>query len=114
MNNKSEVEFSVNFFEVEDSSADPQDASEAEKYIHATIKTTLSREEYESKIVQNDRKGNKDKSKGKHLVIFNDKSGSMSGGPFKALQTACDSLTDQIFDGKGKKMFEETHVVFYN
>jgi uncharacterized protein with von Willebrand factor type A (vWA) domain len=48
---------------------------------------------------------------GKHLMIFNDRSGSMSGSPFTALKSACESIADDIFDDS---KFESVHTVFYD
>ena len=49
-------------------------------------------------------------NKGKHLMIFNDKSGSMSGAPFTALKEACVGIADDIFDNN---TFEKVHTIFY-
>ena len=44
-------------------------------------------------------------------MIFNDKSGSMSGKPFIALKEACEGIADDIFDNDN---FESVHTIFYD
>jgi len=51
---------------------------------------------------------------GKTLILFNDKSGSMSGEPFKALKEGCLSLKDELFNAKDKCSFEKVFVNFYD
>jgi len=51
---------------------------------------------------------------GKHLILFNDKSGSMSGGPFNTLIEGCLQLSDSLFPEDGEKAFESVDVCFYD
>lgn len=47
-------------------------------------------------------------------MIFNDKSGSMSGQPFAQLKEACLGISETIYHGNnGEKSFESTTVCFY-
>ena len=50
----------------------------------------------------------------KNLLIFNDKSYSMSGKPFDTLQVAHQNIGKMIFDDDGNSIFKEINVVFYN
>ena len=53
-------------------------------------------------------------NKGKHLMLFNDKSGSMSGTPFKALTEACTEAAKTIFSKTDQGcMFEQVHLCYY-
>jgi uncharacterized protein with von Willebrand factor type A (vWA) domain len=51
-------------------------------------------------------------NKGKNFIIFNDKSGSMSGTPFDTLKFACLGIKDALFS-EGNK-FEDVTVVYYD
>jgi uncharacterized protein YegL len=54
------------------------------------------------------------KSQGKKLMLFNDKSGSMSGTPFDTLKLACVELADTLFDDANGAAFEDIKIVFYD
>jgi len=50
-----------------------------------------------------------------NLMIFADKSGSMSGAPYRTLKQALLDLADQLFgETKEENAFESVHTVFYN
>ena len=56
-------------------------------------------------------------NKGKKLIIYNDKSGSMSGRPYAAVLAASKSLADLIFSEDGNteaNVFESVRTVFYH
>jgi hypothetical protein len=61
----------------------------------------------------------KKSNKGKYLMLFNDRSGSMSGSPFRALKEGCEGIADTIFSsdeskqGKEDNTFEKVHTCFY-
>lgn len=47
-------------------------------------------------------------------MLFNDKSGSMSGTPFNTLKLACAELADTLFDDANGGAFEDVKIVFYD
>ena len=102
-------DFGVEYFEVADASA------EDEKLLCAQVETELTKTQYEeiTGITQAVIKSNK----GKHLMLFNDQSGSMHGTPFETLKKACLDLGEVIFSADGDKsqnVFEKVHTIFYN
>jgi len=103
------LDFGVEYFEVADASA------EDEKLLCAQVETELTKTQYEeiTGITQAVIKSNK----GKHLMLFNDQSGSMHGTPFETLKKACLDLGEVIFSADGDKtqnVFEKVHTIFYN
>jgi len=109
MQSQNKLSFEVKYFKLEDASA------EDEKLLYAQIETELTKQQYEeiTGITQAVTKSNK----GKHLMLFNDQSGSMSGTPFTTLKKACLDLGEVIFSADGDKsqnLFEKVHTIFYN
>lgn len=51
-------------------------------------------------------------NKGKHLMIFNDRSGSMSGTPWNAVQEAERSFTDILYPNN-EAAFETIHLAYF-
>ena len=88
------------------------EGDQAEQMMFGQIEVTLSRERYEHLIGLNQNvKKVAPTNKGKHFMIFNDQSGSMSGDPFECLKEANLLLADPIYNGGCK--FESVEVVFY-
>jgi hypothetical protein len=110
--NQNKVNFEAKYFKLEDATA----LNEVhEKLLYAQIETELTKKQYEeiTGITQAVTKSNK----GKHLMLFNDQSGSMSGTPFETLKKACLDLAEVIFSANGDKsqnLFEKVHTIFYN
>lgn len=55
-------------------------------------------------------------NKGKHLMIFGDQSGSMSGKPFDVLKAGCLDVARHLFNDDGDlstQPFEKVHMIFY-
>ena len=50
----------------------------------------------------------------KHLILFNDKSLSMSGTPFDSLKASIDQIGQTIFGGQAGTLFDRVNLVFYN
>ena len=54
-------------------------------------------------------------NKGKHLLLFNDKSYSMHGAPFEALRQGCTGLGEQIFgESADQNLFESVCMIYYD
>jgi len=56
------------------------------------METDFNRMEYESYFEEEKAQKNNARTSGKHLMIFNDKSGSMAGKPFRTLTLAMNNL----------------------
>ena len=56
-------------------------------------------------------------NEGKHLMLFMDQSGSMSGTPFTTLKQGCIEIADMIFsesdDFAKENLFQQVHSVFF-
>lgn len=52
-------------------------------------------------------------NKGKYLMIFNDKSGSMSGQPWNALQEATRSFADILYPEGQEPVFEDIKLIYF-
>lgn len=100
-----QLDFAVEYFGIRDSTADPQQEAAA-SHVSARIEAAVPRKIYEGLL------GEGLPTNDKHLMIFNDQSGSMSGTPFNLLKEACLGITDMIFDQNGAPLFH-TDVVFY-
>jgi hypothetical protein len=102
------------YYEVQDCSREPHnEVEEGDKYVYTEIKAQMTREKYLE--VMGDEEDFEQTNKGKHLMIFNDKSPSMLGLPFKLLKDACLGIAETLFTGlNGDKCFESTTVVFYD
>lgn len=83
--------------------------AQSEQHIYVQIKGKMSRDQVESINGPQAAESNQ----GKHLFIYNDKSGSMSGSPFKNLKEACLGITDKIFPDPQNSLFEKVMVCFY-
>ena len=85
MENKIKYTFEAKYFNIDDISVDTQHKEEFKddsKLVYAQIEATFDRENFEKHNGSN-RLG--PSNKGKHLMIFNDKSNRMSGKAFTAL-----------------------------
>jgi len=104
-------DFTIKYFTIEDSSADPQQKEQAKK-VHVQVEANMTREQYDKLF----NSGKKSASNlGKKLMLFNDKSGSMSGGPFRTLKEGCMELKNQIFPSDSStNPFETVEVIFYS
>ena len=88
-------------------------SQEDDKLVYAQVETTLTKAAFnevlgveQQAIATND---------GKHLMLFNDQSGSMSGTPFNTLKQACLDLGEEIFGAdKESNTFETVDVVLFN
>ena len=104
------LNFGVEYFKVA--------SAEDEQLLCAQVETVLTKTQYEE--VTGDIDGTQaaiKSNKGKHLMLFNDQSGSMSGTPFETLKKACLDLGEVIFSADGDKsrnVFEKVHTIFYN
>lgn len=93
-------------------------SDDSDPMVYATFETTFSREEHEEQIGADDTEQTKKvENKGKHLMLFNDRSGSMSGTPFESLKKGCLEIADSIFaeneNNPDDNPFEMVHTVFY-
>ena len=94
MDNKIQFDFEAKYFKIEDISVDPQHQAEFQndyQLVYAQIEATFEREQYE---MLRGGAAEEISNKGKNLMIFNDKSGSMSGTPFRVLTEACIEIAD--------------------
>ena len=109
-------QFEVKYFDIEDSTADPQNNAENPKLVYAQVEKTLTKEEHTG-IVGETTVNKKVSNKGKHLMLFMDQSGSMSGTPFETLKKGCIELADTVFSESDNfaddNLFEMVHSVFF-
>ena len=102
--------------EPEQINSDPQNMEIQQKakdrLLYAQVEATLKKEEYEAIMGSEKIDQQAQNPQGRHFIIFNDKSGSMSGTPFNALKEACLGIKDHLFADGGK--FETVEVCFYD
>ena len=105
--------FELTYFKVVDEGADPQMAMDSVESAHAyaTITRTFDRTEVAKHQLLDQSQKVKRKAKAGRLFIFADKSESLEGPPFLAVQEGCKSMCDAIF---GAKIFEKVHFIWYN
>jgi uncharacterized protein with von Willebrand factor type A (vWA) domain len=86
--------------------------------VQAELSVTLSKDQINGFLgIGADGKMPQTSNKGKKLIIYNDKSGSMSGRPYAAVLAASKSLADLIFSEDGNteaNVFESVRTVFYH
>lgn len=86
--------------------------------VQAELSVTLSKDQVNGFLgIGADGKMPQTSNKGKKLIIYNDKSGSMSGRPYAAVLAASKSLADLIFSEDGNteaNVFESVRTVFYH
>lgn len=117
---KKNFEFQVKYFPIDDGSGDPAAAgADADPSVYAQVEACLTREQYQAITGQNaDEEKPKRSNKGNHLMLFNDRSYSMSGTPFETLKKACVTLADTIFSNDEAtpedNQFEQVHTYFYD
>jgi len=73
------------YFAITSFGADPQGEAQASDQVYAQFEANFDRETHDG-IVGDNKVKQKASNKGKHLMIFNDRSGSMAGTPFNCLQ----------------------------
>ena len=84
-----------------------------EDLVQAELSVTLSKEMIDGLIGISGKHSNQ----GKKLIIYNDKSGSMSGRPYQAVLAASKSLADLVFaddTSTDENVFESVRTVFYH
>jgi len=117
---KKNFEFQVKYFPIDDGSTDPAAAgADADPSVYAQFEACLTREQYEALTGQNAADDKPRRSnKGKHLMLFNDRSYSMSGTPFETLKKACVTLAETVFShdeaSPEDNQFEQVHTYFYD
>jgi uncharacterized protein with von Willebrand factor type A (vWA) domain len=86
--------------------------------VQAELSVTLSKDQINGFLgIGADGKMPQTSNKGKKLIIYNDKSGSMAGRPYAAVLAASKSLADLIFSEDGNTeaiVFESLRTVFYH
>ena len=115
---KKKVVMEFKWFEVEDPLTAPQDMAnsqeKADPSVYAQFELNLERHEFEAAGAQQQDVNKRDNTKDV-LMLFADKSGSMSGTPFNAMKKGMEDLADVIFPGEDPSNFpfKEVHTVFY-
>ena len=101
--------FSLNFDE---------ENKKGDDLVQAELSVTLTKDQINGFLgIGADGKMPQTSNKGKKLIIYNDKSGSMSGRPYAAVLAASKSLADLIFSEDGNteaNVFESVRTVFYH
>lgn len=102
--------FSLNFGE---------ESKEGNDLVQAELSVTLTRNQITRllEIGPDGKMQQQTSNQGKKLVIYNDKSGSMSGRPYEAVLAASKSLADLVFSADGNtesNVFESVRTVFYH
>jgi hypothetical protein len=106
----------VKYFPVDDG---VQDVAGADPSVYAQFEAVLTREQYSALTGENAGDAQqKQSNKGKHLMLFNDRSYSMSGTPLATLKSACVSLADVVFSADESQPddnhFEKVHAYWYD
>lgn len=95
-----------------------EESKKGDDLLQAELSVTLSKDQIEKLLeIGPDGKMQQTSNKGKKLIIYNDKSGSMSGRPYEAVLAASKSLADLVFSEDGnteKNVFETVRTVFYH
>ena len=90
------ISFEAKYFKIQDEGFDPQQQEAGTDKIYAQVSTKINREQHDSLVGVE-----VNKAKGRFLMVFNDKSGSMSGLPFTTLKEANVQLLETLFpEGK--------------
>ena len=110
---KNSNEFDLTYFKVVDEGIDPQMSMEGVEYayVYATVNKMFERSEVEQHKLLDSSHQVKKMNKASRLFIFADKSESLEGPPFIAVQQGCKSMCDVIFK---EKVFEKVNFIWYN
>ena len=106
----------MKYFPVDDG---VQDVAGADASVYAQFEAVLTREQYSALTGENANNAQqKQSNQGKHLMLFNDRSYSMSGTPLATLKSACVSLADVVFSADesqpDENHFEKVHTYWYD
>lgn len=106
----------MKYFPVDDG---VQDAAGADPSVYAQFEAVLTREQYAALTGEDAAAAERKQSnKGKHLMLFNDRSYSMSGTPLATLKSACVALADVVFSADEAQPegnhFEKVHAYWYD
>ena len=106
----------VKYFKIQDDSFDPQNHGDEAipAFVYTQIEHEFTRQEYDDFVKQDFKSENDKMASNRNLLIFNDKSYSMSGKPFDTLKVAHQNIGKMIFDDDGNSIFKEINVIFYN
>ena len=95
-----------------------EESKEGHDLVQTELSVTLSKEQINTLLgIKPDGEMQQTSNKGKKLMIYNDKSGSMSGRPYEAVLAASKSLADLVFSEDGntdQNVFETVRTVFYH
>lgn len=79
--------------------------------MHTQIDIKLTKDQFNKYTPNND--DAKQSNEGKTLMIFNDKSGSMSGMPWNAVQQSTLAFAESLWPNGVDKIFERIHLIYF-